>query len=821
MNTLAQDLRYGFRLLWKSPSFTFVAVISIALGIGATTVIFSAVYGVLLRPLQYSEPEKLVAVWGALPKDGLDKNWISEPEFHDFQRDLHSFSGIAAYSSGNGANLSMGSSEPVRVTAGQSSANLFSVLGISPEMGRGFAPDEDRKGALDVVLLSHSLWKSRFASDPKIVGQTITLDGRGFAVIGVLPAGFRFGGNMDVWVPYQFDSANEDRGSHFLQVVARMAPGVSITQAASELASEAAELTKRFPDNYSSGHFGLKLFALKADLVEEVRTPLLVLLAAVMCLLLIAAANVANLLLSRASQREKEVAVRAALGATRIRVLRQLMTEGVLLSLMGCAVGVLLAYWGIELLKTMSATIPRADEIQLNPQVLLFSVAISIVTGMLFALAPGIHLVRSSPQNSLKESGRSNTGGKLHQRARTGFAAAEIGLALMLLVGAGLLIRSFYRMLQVDTGFQTAHLLTFRISLSDPKYKADQRLAIYQRMLEELSQTPGVQSVNTISQLPLGGSYSSGSVIAEDATGADLPRIPHANLPYAESDYRIVSADYLRSMGIQLISGRYFSDADDERAAAVAVIDSDFAQRFWPGLNPLGRRIALEQVPDSKPPQPRWRTVVGVVGHVKNYALDQKGREQVYVPLKQRPNWASLEDMFVAVRTSSDPKALSSSIQQLVHRIDPHQPIYQVRTMDELLEESFSQRRFNLVLLGLFAGLALLMAAIGIYGVISYGVTQRTQEFGIRIALGARGADVQRLVLSQAGVVLGLGVVGGLCGSLLLSRALQSLLFGISPADPVTFIGVAFLLGCVAFAASYLPARRATKVDPMVALRYE
>jgi putative ABC transport system permease protein len=816
MGTFWQDLRYGFRLLWKSPSFTLVAVISIALGIGATTVIFSAVNGVLLKPLKYQEPERLVAIWGALPTVGIDKNWISEPEYWDFKRDLHSFTDVAAFYPGGGLNLSSGAGEPSRVSAVTGTANVFSVLGISPEMGRAFAPGEDEKGRDNVVLLSRSLWKSRFGSDPQILNKTITLDGRGYRVIGILPGGFQFGGKADVWVPLGLDRAHpDDRGSHYLNVIARMAPGVSLHQAAAEVSREAEDLTKRFPLNYATVQFGLSTLPLKADLVQEVRTPLMVLLAAVMCLLLIAAANVANLLLARASQREKEIAVRAAMGAGRVRVMRQLMTEGVLLSLIGCAVGIAFAYYGIDVLKALSESVPRADEIQLDSRVLLFSVVVSIITGILFALAPALHLIRSSMQESL--SGRSNTAGKLHQRARNGLAAAEIGLALVLLVGAGLLIRSFYRLLDVEPGFQTSHLLTFHVSLSPDKYKEAEQPAFFGRVLEGLSKAPSVQSVGAVSHLPLSGAYSSGSVIGESPTRTDLPRTPKTNLNYIEADLRTVTPGYFETLGIRLLQGRYITEADDAKAPKVAVVDEDFAAKFWPGESALGHHVSISQVPNTNPPQPEWRTIVGVVRHVKHYGLDQKGREQIYFPLPQRPR----EDMYMAVRTTGDPEQLSSTMRQLVYQVDPQQPIYEVRKMDQLLDESFSQRRFNLVLLGVFAGLALLMAAIGIYGVISYGVTQRTHEFGIRLALGARGSDVLRLVLSQAGMVLAGGLIGGLVGSVILSRALASLLFGISAGDPVTFGGVALLLSAVALVASYVPAKRATKVDPMVALRYE
>jgi putative ABC transport system permease protein len=602
MHNFLQDIRYGLRLLWKSPSFTLVAVISIALGIGATTVIFSAVNGVLLRPLRYQEPERLVAIWGSLKAFDLDKNWISEPELTDFKLDLHSYSDIGAFAAGGGLNMSSQSGgAPLRVTASAATANFFHILGIQPQMGRAFAPGEDQKGRDNVVLLSYSLWKNRFASDPKILGQTITLDSKPNTVIGVLPPGFQFGKKKaDVWVPIGFDPAKPgNRGSHYLRVVARLANGVTLQQANSELESEVTRMVKTYPNNYADHGFGLTAFSLKSDLVQDARTPLLVLLGAVGCLLLIATANVANLLLSRAAQREKEMGIRAALGASRMRIVRQLLTEGITLAAIGCAVGVAVAYWGVAALIRLSTSVPRADEIQLDGTVLLFSVVVSIVAGVLFALAPALHLAKGDTHDALKEGGRSNTGGKTHQRTRNGLAAAEVGLALVLLVGAGLLIRSFYRMLDVEPGFKTSHLLTFRVSLPADKYKDNQPSEFYNRLMERISAMPGVESTGAVSELPLSGTYSSGSVFIENPMVTDLAKTTAPPLgSYFEADYRTITPGYFQTLGIHLLQGRDFTAADDAMAPKVAIVDPEFAARVWPGQNPLGRRVSINTVPN-------------------------------------------------------------------------------------------------------------------------------------------------------------------------------------------------------------------------------
>jgi putative ABC transport system permease protein len=821
MDTFVQDIRYAFRSLLKNPSFTILAALALALGIGANTAIFTVVNAVILRPLPYKQAGQLVKVWGKLEKEGIPQNWISEPEWWELRDTNRSFSNIAAYSGDNGANLTRGNGEPLRVSATNATASLFPVLGVQPALGRTFSPDEDQPGRSNVVVLSYEIWKSQFGSDPAVIGRTISLDGQGNTVIGVLPRGFTFGSKADIWTPLALDRTKPNsRGSHYLEVVGRIKPEVSLEQTSQDMTRFAQLLVKEYPQYYRPEKgWGVIVRPLHEETVGDVRTPLLVLLGAVAFVLLIACANVANLLLVRASVREREIAIRAAIGATRMRLIRQLLTESTVLALFGGVLGLVIAYVGTRVLISMSpASLPRVDEIAMDWRVLTFSIGLSIATGIVFGLIPALHSATPHLSESLKEGGRGTSSGTGSHRVRSALVVTEVAVALMLLVGAGLLIRSLRTLMHVDPGFRSDHLLTLRVSLPQEKYKEDPKvIAFYDRLFERLRSLPGVLSVGAISNLPMANSQSSGSVFIEDTSVHVDTRLPATGTPYIETDQRPVSPGYFEALNIPLISGRRLSDSDNANAPLVAVVDEDFANRFWPGQSPIGKRIANSAVPKSNPPQFLWRTIVGVVGHVKNYSLDKKGREQAYFSLAQ----SARNSMFVAVRTTSDPQSLTESVRREVLAIDPDQPIYDAATMDQLLDDSVAQPRLNSVLLSIFAALALALASIGIYGVMSYLVTLRWHEIGIRMALGAQRSDVLALILKQGVSLVVLGLAIGTIGSLIVTRVLSSLLYGVGAADLLTYTLVPLLLLSVAIIAVSLPARRATRVDPNVALRYE
>ena len=816
-------------MLAKSPGFTLVAVLTLALGIGANTAIFSIVNAVLLRPLSYKDSASLVNIWGKFEKQGIPQNWISEPEYWDLLDRNESFSQVAAYGLGGRANLTREDAPPVQVSEASATAGVLPLLGVVPVVGRTFGADEDQPGHSHYVLLSYSLWQSQFGGDPNIVKRPIQLDGEVFSVVGVLPKLFSLGGKQDLWIPLGLDRAKPGgRGSHYLHVVARLKPGVDFAQASAALTRFADDLRRAYPGNYGRGvekDFGMYMVPVKEQLIGGLRPALLVLLGAVVFVLLIACANVANLLLARASAREKELAIRAALGAGRARLVRQLLTESVILGLAGGLLGLVLAYWGVAALRALAPTnLPRMDEVRLDPMVLAFTFGVSLLTALFFGLAPAWHVARTDLRETLNEAGRgaSAAGGSLH--LRSSLVVSELALAVLLLVGAGLLIRSFSRLLDVSPGFQTQHLLTMELSIPEKTYPDGLPVQkFYTRLMARVQAVPGVQAVGAVSQMPLTDSYTSGSVFFEDTSIPDIPRLQAlSNLPYQEIDQRAATPQYFQAMQIPLVRGRLLSDADDASAPLVAVVDTSFARHFWPQADAIGQHVAIDTIPDVKPVAPRWRTIVGVVGHVKHYSLDVEGREQIYFPHAQ-PLYGILapRDMTLALRTSLDPGSVTSAIREQVFAIDKDLPLYNIATMDQLVTNSVAQQRLNLSLLVAFAGLALALAAVGVYGVMAYAVTQRTQEFGIRIALGASRGDVLKQVFLEGGRLAALGLALGLIAALALTRLMASLLFGVKPIDPVTLGVAAVLLAFVALAACYIPARRATLVDPLVALRYE
>jgi predicted permease len=828
MQTLRQDLRQGLRMLAKSPGFTIVAVLTLALGIGANTAIFSVVNAVLLRPVAYKDSTSLVNIWGKFEKDGISQNWISEPEYWDLLDHNESFSQIAAYALGGRANLTRSDAQPVQVSEASATAGVLSLLGITPVLGRTFGVDEDQPGHSHYVLLSYALWQSQFGGDPNIVTKPLQLDGETYNVVGILPKQFSLGGKQDLWVPLGLNRAKPDsRGSHYLHVISRLKPGVNIAQSSAVLTRFAGDLRRAYPNNYGpkQENFDMYMVPVKEQLVGKLRPALLVLLGAVAFVLLIACANVANLLLARASAREKELAIRAAMGAGRGRLVRQLLTESLILGIAGGLLGLLLAYWGVDALRTLvPANTPRMDEVHVDPVALAFTFGVSLLTGLIFGLAPAWHVARIDLCETLNEAGRgtSAAGGSLHLRSL--LVVSELALALLLLVGAGLLIRSFSHLLGVSPGFQTQHLLTMELSLPEKTYPDGAPVQkFFTELMTRVKAVPGIQSAGAVSQMPLTDSYTSGSVYFEDTSIPDIPRLQQlGNLPYMEIDQRAATADYFQAMEIPLVRGRLLSDGDDASAPLVAVVDANFARRFWPHRDAIGQRVAIDTLPNVKPPAPRWRTIVGVVGHVKHYGLDVEGREQIYFPHRQ-PLYGVFapRDMTLAVRTSLDPASVTGAIREQVFAIDKSLPLYNIATMDQLVSNSIAQPRLNLSLIVAFAVLALALAAVGVYGVMAYVVTQRTQEFGIRMALGASPSDVLKQVFLEGGRIAALGLALGLIAALALTRLMASLLFGVKPDDPVTLGVAAALLAFVALIACYIPARRATRVDPLVALRYE
>jgi len=812
METLLKDIRYGIRSLLKRPGLTAIAIITLALGIGANSAIFSVVNAIVLRPLPYRDADRLVAIWGNLHKTGLEEIEISAPEFTDFRQQCKAFDQIAAYAT-QGFNLT-GVSEPERLPGALVSASLFPTLGQEAQQGRTFLSEEDQFGHDQVAILSNALWRRRFAADPGIVNKTISLDGQPVTVVGIMPAGFHFPNkDVEVWRPLAFDPdllTENNRGSHFLNVIGLLKPGVSVSQAQADIDTVTARLSQEHRTTYPSG-FSTKVRSLHEDLVGNLRKALFVLLGAVGLVLVVACANVAHLLLANAAARFREVAIRSALGANRIRLIRQFLTESLLLSLLGGGVGLLLAIWGVvTLVALIPKETPRVEEIRLDVPVLLFTFGTSILTGVLFGLAPAWQTTKTDLSDALKEGGRSGTEGGRRVRLRNLLVISEFALALVLLIGAGLMIKSFKRVQEIKPGFEPAGLLTMRVALPDAKYPEFQKSrAFYEQLFERLKARPEVKSVGAINLLPFGGSGGDRSFTLEDQPVA--PGQPHP-----DEQIRFVSAGYFITMGIPLLRGRDFTSHDLPDTPQVVIANEALVRKYWPNDDALGKRVSFSSR------SPKWYEIVGVVGNVKHRGLDLEDKPEFYVPFLQ-PLFANanVQPMYVVARTAAEPLSAAPVVRSEVAALDRDQPVSSLMTMEQRISDSVAPRRFNMFLLGLFAALALILAAIGIYGIMAFSVGQRTHEIGIRMALGAKSGDVLKLVLRNG---LGLALIGiaiGLAVAFVATRVMSTLLYGVSPTDPVTFFGEAFLLAFVALLACYIPARRATKVDPLVALRYE
>jgi len=806
------DLKFAFRQLLKNPGFTAVAVLTLALGIGANTAIFSVVNAVLLRPLPYPDAGRLVWIWeNNLPKN-LPINPASPGNFNDWRNQSRVFENLSAWE-GENFNLT-DHGEPERVLGAKVFSDFFDVLGVRPTLGRSFLPEEDRAGANPVALLGHGLWQRRFGGDTNILGQALTVDGKRFTIIGIIPHG---GGvpfnHFELWVPFALDAARlAAHGDRFLRPLGRLKPGVSIKQAQVELGGIARRLEQAYPQENTGA--GVNIIPLKEMFTGEMRTPLLVLLGAVGFVLLIACANVANLMLARSSAREKEIALRAALGATRLRLARQLFTETLLLCTLGTAAGLALAMYGVQLLRLLvpavssnyKVSIPGLDEIGLDRSVLLFTLGLSFITALLCGLAPALKTSALDLNDALKEGGRASATGFRGGRFRSLLVISEVALAFLLLIGAGLMIESFRHLREVPLGFDADNVFTMSLSLPEVKYPGEQQRAdFFEQLVERVQTLPGVESAAVANYLPLSGHWGSVGFTIEG-------RPALAAGDYLVANVCTVNPSYFGAMKIPVIDGRGFSAADRLKARPVVTINRTMARRFWPNENPIGKRLNL-----GTAETPEFCEIIGVVGDVKHFGPDAESRPQIYISHLQSPaKWMSL-----IVRTARNPLSLVAEARAQLRAIDPAQPVYDIQTLDTLVSQSIAPRRFAMLLLATFAMVALLLGAIGIYGVISYGVSKRTHEIGIRMALGARRHDVLGLVVRRGMKLALIGVGAGLAGALAASRVLQSLLFEVQPFDPLVFLLVTLTLTAVALLACWLPARRASKVDPMEALRHE
>ena len=807
MDRFLQELRFAARSLARNPAFTAVAVLTLALGIGANTAIFSVVNTVLLRPLPVAEPERLITLFHYYPSLNNLEAGVAVPTVVELGQRAESFSGLAART-GWGANAA-GQGEPERLTGARVTGGFFSTLGVPAARGRALLPADAEGDGQKVVVISDGLWKRRYGADPGVVGRTVQLDGEGYQVVGVMPPGFRdlFDREAELWAPLTFQPMQMNaRTNEFMSFVARLKPGVTYAQAEQEMTRFAARMKADNPGVYPED-WTMRTRPIPEQLTGDVRPALLVLLGAVGFVLLIACANVANLLLARAAARQREVAVRAALGAGRGALVRQLLVESMLISLIGGAGALLLAWVGLRTLAALQpGSLPRMDEVSIDGTVLLFTLGVAMLTGVLFGLAPALRVSRADLQSTLRQGGRGASGDGGGQTVRRVLIVAEFALALMLLVGAGLLLRSFARLTEVDPGFRPGGVLTAQVFLPPAQYdSAAKRAAFFEQLEAALTAAPGVRAAGGTTGMPFGGGGGTASFNVEGYQ-------PGPNQPDPWGDYIIATPGYREAMGIALVRGRFFTEADRIGSRPVVVVDRDLAERYWPGADPIGRRIGYQYADAIQ-----WMEVVGVVEHTTTEGFDGERRVQVYHPMLQMaPPFAVL-----AVRGTGDAERLTGALRAAVRSVDPALPLAEVRTMDDLLSDAVGPRRFSMVLLAVFAGIALLLASVGIYGVVSFDVARRTQELGVRMALGAERGSVLRLVLRQGMGLAVLGVALGVVGAFALTRFLGSQLYGVGATDPVTFAAVAVLLLAIAALATLLPAHRATRVDPIVALRAE
>jgi putative ABC transport system permease protein len=813
METFWQDIRYGIRMLLKAPSLSIVATIALALGIGANTAIFSVVNAVLLRPLPFANSDQLMMVWETDPTRGQVRGSASYPNFADWREQNHVFEHLATYY--NNDFILTGRGESTRLQGAVVNADLFPLLGVAPAIGRGFLPTEDKPGSGGrVVLLSQALFQKRFNSDPNVVNQSIVLNGKNHTIVGVMPDAFQFpiqNEPVELWTTVAMDMEGKDpitneRGAHYMNVIGRLKPGVSKEQAQAEMTAIGARLEQQYPDK--NLHKTVTIEPTLEALVGSIRPALLILLGAVACVLLIACANVANLLLARAMMRHKEMAIRSALGASRMRVVRQLLTESLLLSLTGGLLGLLLAVWWSDLLIALGKqNIPRALQVGLDWRVLGFTLLVSVLTGVIFGLVPALHSSKTELTESLKEGGRSSSDGARRNRIRGTLVVSELAIAVVLLVGSGLLIQSLWRLRQVSPGFDSQNLLTFVVGIPEVKYPTEKQAQFYQDLLARIETLPAVTSASSVVPLPLSGDLYR---ISFETEGRPVPK---GEQPSA--DFFAVEEDYFKTLGVSMLKGRDFNVHDGAKDLPVVIVNQTFAQKYFPNEDPIGKRIRPGI--STTVTEPVMREIVGVVSDVRNRNLSSELRPGYFMPMSQIP----FNQMAVIVRTKNDPHSLITAVQNEVHSMDPEVPVFNVKTMDEHIAATVAAPRFNTTLLVIFAAVALVLTIVGLYGVMSYSVAQRTNEIGIRMALGARVTDVLGLVFKQGLTLVLIGEAIGLVGAFALTRLIRGMLFGVAPNDFMTFAAVALMLAVVALLATLIPARRAAKVDPLVALRYE